>query len=306
MVSTFTTARGLEKPAAGDQVGTWGTATVNPNMDVVDASLAQSGTVSVTAGNVALTATQCRNARIVLSSTLTGSITVTFLTSINGPYTILNSATGSSAFTITLNTTAAGGRAIGCPPGMFDIWNDGANIDFRNADRIGTYVDHAGSSVPNWNSACTVPPLLNCDGSAFSSATYPYLQLYLGGTTLPDLRGRYRAYLNQGTGRLTSSQGGVDGNTTSASGGSQATLISSAHLPSTALNEPSSGHTHAFSPTIVLTNGGTFLAGGGIDREAPAVISPALTGITFGTSSPTAFPLLPPTAIGGITMIRAN
>jgi len=51
MASTFTTARNLEKPAAGDQVGTWGTATVNPNMNVIDLGLAGAFTLRLIAAN---------------------------------------------------------------------------------------------------------------------------------------------------------------------------------------------------------------------------------------------------------------
>lgn len=36
---------------------------------------------------------------------------------------------------------------------------------------------------------------LECDGSTFTSSTYPALTRILGGTTLPDIRGRVRADL---------------------------------------------------------------------------------------------------------------
>lgn len=38
-------------------------------------------------------------------------------------------------------------------------------------------------------------PFLQCDGSAFTSSTYPALTRILGGATLPDVRGRVRADL---------------------------------------------------------------------------------------------------------------
>lgn len=322
MASTFTPARGLEQPAAGDQVGTWGTNTVNPNMGVIDASLAQTGTVGVSAGaNIVLTATQCRNARLTFSSTLTASITVTFVTSINGPYTINNTAGGSSAFTVTLQTTAAGGRVIACPPfQQFDIWNDGTNIDFHNfGPPVGGYWDYAGSSEPTWNSCCTVKPYLNCDGSTFASSVYPQLAIILGSTTLPDLRGRYRATLNQGTGRLTSSQVGIDGETLKATGG--ITALTSLHLPQSS----DAGHFHFIASTqtqtVVLTDATSSspLAFRGLNtnfedyvlRGTTTGSSASLgmtdtktTGITYGSSSQMGF--VPPTCIGGITLIRAG
>ena len=69
MVSTFTTARNLEKPAAGDQVGTWGTASINPDLDVIDAGMGQTATISGAAGNVVLASGQFRCAAITFSLT---------------------------------------------------------------------------------------------------------------------------------------------------------------------------------------------------------------------------------------------
>ena len=52
------------------------------------------------------------------------------------------------------------------------------------------------------------------DGSTFNATTYAALNAFLGGNTLPDLRGRMPAALNQGTGRIRlHSNRGVDGNT---------------------------------------------------------------------------------------------
>jgi len=328
MVSTFTTARNLEKPAAGDQVGTWGTATVNPNMDVIDAALGQTATISGAAGNVVLASNQYRCAAITFNSTLVGSISVTFPTSITGSYTIHNVCTGSSAFIITLQTTAAGGEAIACKPGEpFDIWNDGTNIRFRNLGHVGSYWDYAGSSVPNWVSGCSKPPYLNCDGTVFSSATYPQLAVIMAGTTLPDLRGRVRAYLNQGTSRLTSSLGGVDGNTLLAAGGAQTTTLSSQQLPSTALALTDPGHYHRLLgdtqtdanargllqvgpiPTSIAGNATTTAVSysSGSAASGNQWVETGTTNVTatFGSTTPAAFTNLPPTAIGGLTLIRA-
>jgi hypothetical protein len=70
---------------------------------------------------------------------------------------------------------------------IVDVLNDGSNLRFKNlGGPIGSYWDYAGSSNPAWNSGCTVPPYLNCDGSTFSAATYPSLAVILGSTTLPD------------------------------------------------------------------------------------------------------------------------
>jgi microcystin-dependent protein len=79
------------------------------------------------------------------------------------------------------------------PPGMVTIW-------------AGT-----GNTPPNgW---------LFCDGTSFSGTTYPNLQTALGGTTLPDLRGRVVVGLDPGSARITDGTanavgevGGVDRN----------------------------------------------------------------------------------------------
>lgn len=322
MVSAFTTARSLDKPAAGDEIGTWGTLSVNPNMDIIDAGMGQTTTISGAAGSVVLGTAQFRCAQITFNSTLLASITVTFPTSFTGPYTIYHACTGSSQFTITLATTAAGGQAICCKPGeMFDVFNDGTNLRFRNLGHIGSYWDYAASSAPNWVSGCTVPPYLNCDGTVFSSATYPILAAIMG-NTLPDLRGRNRSYLNQGTGRLTSSAG-VDGNTNFASGGTQTTTISSANLPNTALGNETHEHFHVNqdSPTNpantpTSTNYVSQTGNQGANDFSYSLLctatvanagrtNPVAPGLTFGTATPSAISNVQPTAIGGITLIRA-
>lgn len=320
MVSTFTTARNLEKPAAGDQIGTWGTASINPDLDVIDAGMGQRTTIDGSAGSVVLSAAQFRCAQITINSTLLASITLTFPTSFTGPYTMYHAAAGSSTFTITLTTTAAGGEAICCKPGeLFDIFNNGTNIRFRNLGHVGTRWSYIGSSVPNWVSGCTVPPYLNEDGTTFSSATYPQLAALIG-TTLPDSRGRANATLNQGTGRLTSSQAGVDGNTNFAAGGTQTTTLSSVNIPNYALPVTESAHGH---PTFMSQSGNADDPTGGLRVDSQNTsLQPAFTGTANATigqqiggnttgltvnsgGSGTAFSNAQPTVIVGLTLVRA-
>lgn len=316
MVSTFTTARNLEKVGRSDQVGVWDTPE-NSNWDIVDRGMGQATTISGAAGSVVLSGVQAESAQLIFNSTLLANITVTFPTSVTGRYAILHNCTGSSLFTITLGTTAAGGQVIGCPPGRrFEVWNDGVNLDYHNyGPEIGGYWDYAGSSVPNWVDACSPKkPYLNCDGSVISSAVYPVLTGQIG-TTLPDARGRGRFAHNQGTGRITSSQTGVDGNTVGAAGGT--VMISSQNLPTSAISDP--GHPHqgrAFtgsgdtanpSGSVWANSAGFYNAYrfGVAANSAMAVGTTTTdqTGITFGSASPTG--IVPPTYIGGLTMIRA-
>lgn len=312
MVSTFTPNINLEEPARGDYVGTWDTP-VNANMTVLDLVIGGRTTISGTAGSVVLSAAQFQCKTITFNSTLLASIAVTFPTSFTKSYELYHTCTGSSAFVITLQTTAAGGQVVCAPPGeITEVINDGTNIRFKNLGRVGEYWDYAGSSVPAWVSGCTVAPYLNCDASTFSSATYPQLATILGSTTLPDSRGRGRSALNQGTGRLTSSQGNIDGNTNYAGGGSQSVTLASSQLPaSIPYHDP--GHVHVNAPRGgTTTTLGTIIYPGQADNTDIVFNSCSATiGITINPSTGAAGTggghyNVQPTYIGGLTLIRAG
>ena len=303
MVSTFTPNIQLEEPARGDDVGTWDTPT-NANMTLVDLVVGGIVTIGLNNSNVVLSAGQLRSKLITFNSTLTGSVTVTFPTSFIKSYEIQNLCTGSSAFTITLETTATGGQVICCPYGeIVDVVNDGANLKFKGLGRVGSYWDYAGSSVPNWVSGCTVQPYLNCDGTTFSSATFPALAMVLGSTTLPNSQGKYRLTLNQSASTPVSS--GTNGLFTASSvgvvGGAQATTLSSQHLPK--LVDPS--HTHTYGQPNVAAFANTGSGGDTFNTFNTVNTGAATTGITYGSSTQIVVPSLPPTYVGGLTLIRA-
>jgi len=300
---TFTTAKVLTKPANSSYVGTWDQPT-NANWDVVDAALGQVSIINLNNSPVTLSAAQFQCAFIIFRSTLTGNVPITFPTTFIGPYTILNECTGSSAFVVTLQTTVAGAYQIGCKPGdAFDCFNTGGSFYFRNMGHPGSYWDYSGSSAPAWISACTIPPYLVCDGTTFSSAQYPALATILNGTTLPDARGRAR-FSQDATGtRITSSGSGIAGNTIFATGGSEYTQT---HNHTVTLTDP--GHDHDIK--VVQS---TFQTGGSADAAnsgggATMTSCSETTGITVSNvslyGSGTA-QNMPPTYIGGITMIRA-
>lgn len=312
MVSTYTPYVNLEEPARGDYVGTWDTP-VNANTTLIDLILGGRTTISGAAGNVVLASAQFQCKTITFNSTLLASITVTFPTSFTKSYEIYNACTGSSLYTITLQTTAAGGQVICAPPGeIVEMVNDGTNIRFKNLARVGSFWDYAGSSVPAWVSGCTVPPYLNCDGSAVSSAIYPVLFSMIG-STLPDSRGRVRAPLNQTTNRLLSSYGGLDGNTNLTGGGADNITLGSSNLPGNIpIND--AGHTHGVSGSSAVwgaPGAGTALAGGSFGAFVATQISAAVTGITVNPSTGAAgtsqfHSNVQPTYVAGITMIRAG
>jgi hypothetical protein len=259
-------------------------------------------TIGLNNANVVLSAAQFRSANITYNSTLTGSVTITFPTSFTKPYTLGNLCTGSSAFTITCATTAAGGQVIALPPGVFvDVINDGTNIKFKNLfGPIGSYIDYAGSSMPNWNAACTLPPLLNCDGSPIPAA-YTVLPMILGSSLLPDSRNRARFALAQGATRISSAGSGMNGGLVGAAGGNE--LLQS-HTHVNTLNDP--GHSHTV-PLQIANIATTDVTGSRAVLANNTATSANVTGVTItnasagtGTSQN-----MPPAYIGGLTLIRA-
>lgn len=313
-MSTFTPNLNYEQVARGGDVGTWDTPT-NSNWALSDLVVGGIATIAVNNSNVVLSAAQFQARNITFNSTLTGSIAITFPTSFTKSYEIQNVATGSSAFTVTLITTAAGGQGASCPPGQtIDVFNDGVNIKFKNLPPVGTYLDFAVTNVPIWLGACSVPPWLNCNGTSFSSATYPALAAFLGGTTLPDCRGTVSAALDQGVGRLTAgtSVGVITGAQTTTLGmtnlpASPAPVAATAAAPSATVGgQPAQGVPSGAGQTqLAGTGGGPGFFGatvfGGI-----AISQSAVTNNTANLGSATPVAVVQPTTVVGLRMIRAG
>lgn len=308
MVDPVSPNKSLAQPTSGTDVGTWDTP-MNGNMSIIDNSFSGLATIPVSSQAVTLSSAQYQCVFLQFTGQLLANIAVT-LPAIGSFYTIINDATNSSAFYITVATTAAGGRVIGLPPGtMTDIMTDGVHARFRGLPHIGSYWDHAGSSTPAWVSACTIPPWLYCNGTTFSSATYPGLASLFGSTTLPDFRGRMGFNVNNGTGRITSSQGGVDGNTLFAAGGAQTTAMSSQHMPNISFPVTDPGHTHGVSHNAI--SGGQVWSGASntISDEIHATITvnSNVTGVQVNSGgSNTPFAVVPPSIVGGIRLVRAG
>lgn len=316
----FTTNIVLEQPVRGSYVGTWDTP-VNSNTGIIDQAFGSVTTLALTNVNVTLASSQAQNSIIRLTGTLTGNVAIT-MASIYKFWTIDNQLVNSpSSFYATLVSTA-GTSIIGCPPGTTDVFYDGTSVKYRNLGRVGEYWDYAGSAVPSWVTACTKPPWLNCNGTAFSSATYPILANLLGTTTLPDSRGRNRYTLNQTTGRLTSAGAGIDGNTAYAAGGNNGVTLASSQIPtitSTGANTitittsapipiaPSSG---AGIGSVAAVSGGGFnvpyLTLGGGWSGTSTLASTNQISVTYTNSSQAVVGNAAPGYVGGITMIRAE
>lgn len=300
MADPLTANKFLPQPVLGSDIDNW-TAPYNAVTATIDAAFGGVATVALTSSPVVLSSGQYQNGVINFTGALNANVAVTF-PAVGSYYTIINDTTNSSAFIVTLLTTAAGGRQIGIPPATTDIMTDGANVRFRNLAHPGSYWHHSGSSTPSWVSACTVPPWLYCNGTTFSSGTYPILTGLLGGTTLPDLRGRAAFFNEDGTGRL-----GGSGTFLSAGGTETVTLLQ-ANLPNIGFPVTDPGHTHTNSNNAnrgTQTTAGGPATGGG-PGGANVTINSAFTGISVNSGgSNTAFGILPPGIVAGISLIRA-
>lgn len=311
MPDPVTTNMQFAVPTRGSDVGTWD-APLNGDWNIADSAFGSVTSVALSNVNVTLTITQAQSAVLSFSGTLTGNVIVT-LPAIQKSWTIINNTTG--AHTVQLSTPSS--WVIGVPPGNpVDVFSTGTQLFFKGLEPIGTYIDLAYASAPDWMQACSVSPYLPADGSTFSAVTYPVLAGILGTTTLPDLRGRARFFLNGTTGRITTAGSGIDGDTRFSAGGLESVVLSTSQIPAHTHTGTTGGqsadHTHPISN--VLNNNGPFssLVGTGPTPIGTPTIS--TSGVsndhshTF-TSNNTGGGLLhqnmPPTLISGITMIRA-
>lgn len=304
---TTTTNVGLSTPAHGSNVNTWSSDPVNDNSGIIDNLFGSVTTKSLTNVNVNLSTTESQVSILRFTGTLTGNVVIK-LGAIIKSWIVENNTLG--AFTITVQGFPATGNVVGLPEGSCQIYWDGTNVSFINLGRVGEYWDDAGATVPAWVAVCTVPPALLCDGSTFSAVTYPLLNKRLGGTTLPDARGRTRFALNGGTGRLTTA-GGIDGDTRFAAGGYGVGLtIGQANLPNVnfglTINDARTWATSSNVltlgvPSIAISPGANYGAG-----STAVSVSGSITGTAASGGSGTVLPSVPPGYVGGITMLWAK
>lgn len=302
-----TTNRGYATPATGTEIDTWGDV-LNTNFGLIDSNLGNVLSLAATSGGaVTLNATQAANGTIIVTGSIASNYTITF-PAVQGWWKVVNLTTGAGAVILTASGSAS---VLGIPPGMSsDILVDGTNlIDANPRHYIGEYVRFASTAVPSWITSSTVPPYLYCGGSTFSAVTYPYLNTLLGTTTLPDLKGRSPASLNDGTGRITTAVSGIDGNTRFSAGGSQSITLDTTQIPAHSHGVVDPGHTHTTNPSsanVIGSGAGGFYFGSGGNAANVFSINSALTGITISnTGGGLAHINMHPVCIDGIVMIRA-
>jgi hypothetical protein len=314
LADPVTVNRNLAQPTRGSDVGTWDVP-LNGNFGLLDTIVGGIASVAATGGVITLNAAQLQCGTISVSGSLGADAAIAF-PAVQGWWSVENLTTGGPALFVQAGSNA---QVICVPPfEITDVQVNGNVVKFRNLGRIGTFIDYAVSSIPNWITKCTIPPYLLCDGSAFSGGTYPQLAGMIG-SNVPDLRGRSRAYLNGGTGRITAAGSGINGDAIFSSGGQQNIALIQAHLPTGAFPVAITdfGHFHDLNGGGSFTVGSTSVGSGPSSPSAAgpaALISPQTdtkpTGITASVTlnggAQSAFTNMGPTAISGITMIRAG
>jgi hypothetical protein len=312
MADPVTTNRSLAQPTRGSDPGTWDVP-MNGNSGLLDTILGGVATIATSGGTITLNAAQLACGLISITGNISSTVTILF-PAIQGWWSIENLCIGNQLVQISAGTQI---QNIGIPPGeITDIQVYTNAVKYRNLGRVGSYIDMAVSSVPLWIAFSTVPPYLNCDGSAFNTSTYPALAAYLGGGTLPDLRGRSRAYLNGGTGRITTAGSGIDGNTVFSAGGTQSLTIGQTNLPAVSptfsgspvgITVTSTRSDVLFGSSVSAASGGNF-TGGQLSANGALTATGSVTavGSISQLGSGIALASMNPVTISGITMIRAG
>lgn len=311
MSDPLTVNVGLAVPTRGSDSGTWDLP-VNGDFTIADGFFGGVQPIAASASPITLTApagftavpaggpTQAQNAVLRFTGTLTAGVQVTL--PMPGYMIIENLTTG--AFVLSFRAVGSG-QIIAVEQGAIQhIYNDGTNVRFVNLPTVGSYLDICDATTPAWITSCTVPPYLNCDGTTFNAATYPYLNGKLGGNTLPDLRGVARYTLNQGTGRLTTAGSGLDGTTRFATKFTQSYTLLTVNFPpyTPAGTVTPSVNNVVFGGTAVQFSGGTI--SNVLQNPSGFNLNPAFTGAPQGGTN-TPFGVVGPGTISGITLIRA-
>lgn len=246
MPDSFTTSLGLLLMQIGGNDNLWGTNLNTQVIQLIEDAIVGRTSISTTGGAYGtLTTTEARSRFIDVSGALVSDATITVPNTKNS-WLITNNCTGSYGVLITVS----GGNTIGIPAGTTkEVWCNGAGAVRRgDAEKVGNYFYHAGSSAP--------AGAFECLGGTKLLASYPDLGSKLGtlhggnGTTTFGLPDGYTAgkFLRSRTASV-------------AAGSVQADEIKSHNHPasgSTTLSIANDGsHSHTFSGTT---------ADGGVDH----------------------------------------
>jgi microcystin-dependent protein len=191
----------------------------------------------------------------------TGTITSTAIAS-----NLTGNVTGNVTGDLTGEVTATGTLADGVTATTQAFADDSTKV----ATTAYTRLVMPSGAIVMWYTATAPDGWLVCDGSTFSAVTYPDLNTVLGGTTLPDLKGRVAVGVDDSAGRVTS-----DNTLGDSSGAEDVTL--------TGAQSGTSAHSHgirfldfAQSGSYTAVGGGDYSTGGSsTDASTEAVASSA-------------------------------
>lgn len=146
MVSTYTSNKAhLEKPAAGDYVGTWATP-VNQDWDVVDDALGGSSTASLAGSDWTVATADAQAMRLIATGTLTTNRIITLPASVGGFWLITNSTSG--AFTVTVKTATGGSTGPTVTQGYTTfVYSDGTDVKLGDGGPQSLYLPLAGGTM---------------------------------------------------------------------------------------------------------------------------------------------------------------
>ena len=108
---TTTTNKGLNLPAYGSVSPSWDIP-VNANFSIIDAALGGTTSLSTTTGTVVLTAAQYQSAFFLISGTLTGNVTYTIPSGVNGDWVYDTTGLVQGGFTLTINYGGGGASIV--------------------------------------------------------------------------------------------------------------------------------------------------------------------------------------------------
>lgn len=173
MADSATVSLGLLLMQTGNDDNTWGDLLNAQVIQYVEDALIGSTSISTTGGATTLTQAQCRPRHLNFSGTLTSDATIT-VPSHGNEWLIFNATTGN--FGLLFKT--ASGNTISVPQGTFrEVFTDGATIVRTDAETVGEFFYHAGSTVPAGSFECT--------GASKLRASFPDLYAVLGTTWGP-------------------------------------------------------------------------------------------------------------------------
>lgn len=187
--------KGLTTPAYNSTSPTWDNP-LNTNFGIIDTALGGTLSVALASSNVALSAANIQNLRVLLTGSLSANVQVSIPAGVGGFWIFSNGTSG--AFSVTA-TSAGGGASVVLPQGYSSlVYSDGTNVGLADngtsslsAVPPGTWTGFAGPTPPSG--------YLLCDGTAYSRSTYSALYTAIGTTwgvgdgsttfNVPDFRG---------------------------------------------------------------------------------------------------------------------